>query len=332
MEGLDGDDRIVVDTGTDAPVRVDPGMGRDTVIAHSLSDIRADTGGAEDDADLIDMSALTQTWTVQEYVEPQGWDDPGYYRSYETSGWVTAGDGDTVIGASAGAIIHARILGTADYRGGDGEDIVTIGDHPDVDVAGATILGGAGNDLLRDMDNDDNANFLSGGDGDDTLWGNGDHWNVGQPSETDLHAWRTEDAVDTLDGGAGNDHIRFSDGDLISTGEGADRLTGWIDGSAVTEISDFVAGEDRMELVVDTGSGGGAPPTPAEFAARFEFVEQDGDTVVNLDGQQVMVLHGTTGATVSVADDRGAVFDTAGNPAPDLVTDIRLTMFQSVST
>jgi Ca2+-binding RTX toxin-like protein len=163
---------------------------------------------------------------------------------------ITSGN-DTIFGNGGNDTISAA--GGADLvSGGDGNDSISGNNGNDTiygDAGNDTIIGGAGNDVLYGGDDDDS---LSGGAGDDTIYGgagndtldggsgtnvvfggDGDDYWVGGTGATgaagsdtvtlgsgndfaELGYFPTTGAVDSIDGGAGNDTISFDTAALNS--------------------------------------------------------------------------------------------------------------------
>lgn len=134
--------------------------------------------------------------------------------------------------------------------GGDGDDTLT--GTPETDLLG----GGAGDDLIDGLGADDE---LVGGAGADTLFGSwGGDLLSGVVRDGD---GIDRDDADFLNGGDGDDTLEIGTGDVATGGEGADSfvLGRWVaDGEAPT-LMDFDRAEDRM-LVFYDDSDGAAPP------------------------------------------------------------------------
>jgi len=214
---------------------------------------------------------------------------------------ITTGTGsDLVYGGSDSDYIYAADDSTGDRLYGDGYD--SLGDflahRPVTTVYGADqIIGGSGNDVIYGDSGTDAAaggdDYLLGGGGNDTIYGEGGN--------------------DYVDGGEGRDTLRGGHGDdLIVGGAGADVLTGgagrerfvWFDASessllAPDRITDFVRGEDRIELqqlpIGEKLAWGGTTPTAGGvwyaqlFGQTFVFVSLNDDAFpemrINLDGR-----------------------------------------------
>lgn len=127
------------------------------------------------------------------------------------------GGGDLVLGPDKAEGISdfvAVAVEGGELQGGAGDEFAqAIGD-------GATLSGNAGNDMLL---SDKGTSTLIGGEGNDTL--------VGGITEASYHSsdadasFQTDDrAEDYLSGGDGDDLLRFSTGDIVEGGGGADRF------------------------------------------------------------------------------------------------------------
>lgn len=347
LDGTSGDDRLVL-TDPDGGL-VDGGGGRD--------DILVDTGAPPDGLELgwnyddpkpvrvVVPDPQAGTWTAPDgdqvavgasHVDLDGDDTltvgSGFVvvdaqgggnlidLSGATQGWVRDSDGDTILGAGAGHAVVAHIGEGTEYRGGAGQDVVEAFETV------APVEGGAGDDVLVSVGG---AGHLLGGEGDDHLVGSPNRMEHA-PTESDFHEWRIDDAVDTLDGGAGNDGIVFADGDIVTTGTGADDVEGWVTGDGPDSVvTDFDPAQDSMRLIVSHGFRGDTPDVAA-FAGRIDVVEADGDTSVLVDGQLAVRLTGVTGASVNLeSEDRS--FDLTGTPTADAAS-VTLVLWQPMYT
>lgn len=156
--------------------------------------------------------------------------------------------------------------------GGDGRDTLTGGSSDD------QLFGGKGRDVL---DGRDSADILHGGGGADSLYGGnaggswGDQVMFGEVGADLLSGGNGSDQLygggqaDTLNGGAGWDSLYGGDGDDVMQGGGGaavDYFTGGAgadlfvflaaDGGSQMYLTDFVRGEDRIDLS-DMGVGFG---------------------------------------------------------------------------
>lgn len=205
-------------------------------------------------------------------------------------------------------------LGHLTLDGGAGADHVRGGFGSD------RIGGGTGNDVLRDTDEGylfdgrdtvmaEDDDTLIGGDGHDSIFGSGgndslsggsgDDWlddgYVTRDIGNDRYALVADGAA-TLDGGAGNDTLTLSDGDLATLGAGADvAYVEWADdlpgtsGEAVV-LTDFRSGEDVVHLMLRAPEG-----TPAPVLRSWPAGDGSGLNI-GFEGrdQPVAFLQGTT--------------------------------------
>lgn len=248
------------------------------------------------------------------------------YANISSFGHTDGEPGDTIIGAGADSFVRGYIGQSSHYTGGDGIDDIRSG-------GASTVIGGAGDDSLVSAFNDA-ADSLSGGDGNDTLVGSPNGM-ADSPSQQDLFSYRVDTANDTLDGGAGDDRIIAAVGDVVTTGEGDDRLEAWVEGSEAVVVTDLDPAHDTAYLIVE-GPGVGAPDEldMNVFAQRLALVEQDGDTIVKVDGETVAVFRGLTGLTdadVTLSDGE-ASYDLSGQPIPQADTAIVIEQFNSLWT
>ena len=150
---------------------------------------------------------------------------------------IRGGDGDDTISVYPGADVTLTLLGGAGndiIRGGDGGEVMLGGAGRDEIYGGRGGdygSGGAGDDYIDGQDSDD---VLSGGLGDDVVYGLGDSdYVAGGDGDDYLEGARGDDV---LDGGAGRDVVSGGSGDdHVSGGTGDDRLYGG-------EGSDRIAG------------------------------------------------------------------------------------------
>ncbi|MEQ1820813.1 MAG: calcium-binding protein, partial [Terricaulis sp.] len=137
------------------------------------------------------------------------------------------------------------------------------------------VTGGAGNDSLT---GDGNANNLDGGAGADTLNGGAGNDTLAGGAGNDI-----------LIGGLGNDALNGNGGQntfVFSGTWGRDTITGFDAAPA--------GGQDRLDISA-TGI------TAATFASQVSMVNQAGNVVITIDGQQI-VLAGVTTAAIDQTD------------------------------
>lgn len=161
-----------------------------------------------------------------------------------TPGAGCAQGADDTIAICSGANLSRVVADT-----GDMDDTITAGGS-----LGATVHGGAGDDVMTGSDGND---ALYGDAGIDTInGGRGDDRLEGGP---DADTIRGQDGDDTMFGGAGDDQIEGDDGnDQLDGGPGADTLNGgfgtdWVDYTSSTVSVDV----DLLDPATDGGSDDG---------------------------------------------------------------------------
>ena len=181
---------------------------------------------------------------IGETIKGKDGGDTMYLEAGNDTGY--GGDGDDAIFGDAGDDHIYGESGDDRADGGTGNDVI-YGGHGDDDLSG-----NEGNDTIYGEENDDE---IQGGDGSDHLEGNdGDDMVAGGLSN------------DSVFGGSGNDRVNGNDGndvvdggsgkDDVYGGRGNDKLTGGSEGdtfhflpdSGHDVITDFNAGEDRIDL------------------------------------------------------------------------------------
>lgn len=321
VNGTEGNDDIAADTGFTGTI--DGGRGNDT--------ITVDTGPVRDGLDL-DRSGLDQVqWTND---NQPGSSYPGNAPNFprgltvvnggagndtitvdsgaahidtgdgndrvDLSGarlaTVFAGRGDIVTGSNQqgdDVDIQAFVDGRGEFRGGMADETATaLGD-------GATLRGGLGDDTLI---SDSGAAHLIGGPGNDVLYG-GVQNDAFAENRQDRFGNFMDDAVDTLDGGAGDDLIYFSNRDIVTGGEGADDLRAELDPGDAARLTDFNAVEDSLWISIQDNSA-----NAAAFAARIGLAEVNGASILFIDGQQTVILPENPGMTLGFTRDDGETF------------------------
>lgn len=149
--------------------------------------------------------------------------------------------------------------------------------------------GGDGDDLL--LAGGYTSNTLTGDDGDDTIIGT-TNWQ--SPSANDRFTDHVGGSSDMLDGGDGDDVVRFDLADTVTGGAGADHLTGFLQQGETTTVTDFDPAEDSLRVNLN----------PSEAGADFGNVgisESEGNTLITLDGQVVLRIEGRTGLSIGFA-------------------------------
>ena len=186
----------------------------------------------------------------------------------------------------------------------------------DQDLLGAWLTGGDADDVLTGTDGDDSifgddgVDTIEGGTGDDALFGGNDlsfrdDWNHYPGDLT-----RVDHAGDVLDGGAGDDTLWLGQGSVAIGGEGADLFIAfgatYPAGAEAAEITDFTAGEDKLEIDFPVHEGYYAEDFTTEDAVNSLLSSYDADTdttLIEIDGEEVVTLNGDqTGLSIAFHD------------------------------
>ena len=254
----------------------------------AFSEAAATTGGA-----VIDLGDGADTFVAgDEAVHAFGGAGDDQMTAGDGAGALYGGAGDDLLTGEAGAggtdLLHGG-SGDDTIAGGAGSEYLDGGEHGLDPAEGDDVIdGGAGDDTIR---GGWGADSLSGGDGDDLI----DHRGTDEEriiAEEWHHDWYEDGAADTLDGGAGDDTLVMSSGDVATGGAGADVF--WIypedSGADPAVITDFEPGEDFLRITLDHGAAGEVALVPSEDGA---------DMLVQIDGQTVAILQGATEAGAS---------------------------------
>jgi len=267
---FDGDDNLIPVTltgGTDVSVLSDEevigsGSGTDAGTANALSVSIAgpvaqvvvrytDADGSGDGINLTDV-----------YFNPTGGVVDGGAPGDDT---LIGEDGDdTLLGEDGNDVLDGG-PGNDSIEGGPGDDTITGGAGND------TVFGGEGNDLIdtsapvsgtlpplpdlgfpglfpADSDPEDDRDFVSGGDGNDTIFTGDDRDTIFGDAGNDFIDGGID--ADEIDGGDGNDTIIGGEGsDTITGGAGGDLIFGGLDPSLPDELNI----PDDTDLVTDNG-------------------------------------------------------------------------------
>ncbi len=193
---------------------------------------------------------------------------------------------------------------------GPGDDSVTgVGGHDFIhgNTGDDTLIGGGGDDTVRGGQGDD---FVHGATDDDVLFGDlGDDTVFGGQGDDFVQGGVGNDYVlgdlgrDTVLGGQGDDTVVGGDGDDYISGDlGNDVLVG----GAGADLFNFSGGGGR-DVVMDFSHAEGdqiriSPTDAADFTAlSARFVEEGGNTVIELDGQTIVLL-GVSKSALIAAD------------------------------
>ena len=267
---FDGDDNLIPVTltgGTDVSVlsgeeAVGSGSGTDAYAANALSvsitgpvaQIVVRYTDAEGSADGINLSDV--------YFNPIGGVVDGGAPGDDT---LIGEEGDDTLLGEAGNDVLDGGPGNDSIEGGPGDDTITGGAGND------TVFGGDGNDLIdtsapvsgtppplpdlgfpglfpADSDPEDDRDFVSGGDGNDTIFTGDDRDTIFGDAGNDFIDGGID--ADEIDGGDGNDTIIGGEGsDTITGGAGDDLIFGGLDPSLPDELNI----PDDTDLVTDNG-------------------------------------------------------------------------------
>lgn len=198
---------------------------------------------------------------------------------------VNLGSGDDVYGTDT-RVIHRD---DDEQSFPDPEDAISVGDAPvrgdDLEQGNDTVAGGAGDDAISD---NFGANLINGQQGDDFIVTVDDARDMG--------------TADTVKGGSGQDTLIVDEGDLVTTGAGADQVvietySGVVDGYDLITITDFIAGQDALSVQGDAellrpGSNGTSP-------VSLQEPDDESGTLVLINGIPVAHLLGVQGLSPS---------------------------------
>jgi Ca2+-binding RTX toxin-like protein len=176
--------------------------------------------------------------------------------------------------------------------GQEGNDQLVGGDGDD------TMFGGAGNDSLFGNDGDDSImdgagdDSLVGGAGADTLdggEGNDQIFGIWDGNTDDMIEAQDLDDPDVLLGGEGNDELQMGSGDMAYGETGSDIFyTGtWVDPDNAPVVFDL---ESDEVVIVSVPVG-----TSGDTSISLETDEESGDTLVQANGQTVVVIASEAG-------------------------------------
>lgn len=186
---------------------------------------------------------------------------------------VTGGDNDVFVAAGRGDdTINLFDSGNDTVYGGGGNDVIR-GGHGD-----SSLFGGAGNDSIFGGSGSDT---LNGGSGDDFLKSGGSghghghgHSVVASAGDDSSPSGGSPDGHSTLLGGAGNDTLVGTQGDVLQGGAGNDEF--WLRGGHADAGSTLQGGSGNDTFHVQSHSGndtivGGSGSDTVSFADRSFF-------------------------------------------------------------
>lgn len=307
LTGGEGQDRfgIVIDATPDTPaVITDYAAGEalfvsvplafaetDATLIRNGDDLELQLGGSVllilegvDDPDSVDLTISAsdladQTINGKDIALGSNGDDT-----------LTTGQGDDAVFAGRGDDVIAT---------GGGDDYVSLRTARPFEVPGDlgwganTVEAGAGRDQVHGGFGDD---VIFGGGGTDLLIGGGGADNIfgGNGNDRIDVSDTGGDASDTVAAGRGDDIISVNDGDIVTSGKGADtiRIDALTNGDQIVTVTDFDPARDSLEVAVTKG----------KLALSYE--SHDMGTRVLVDGKAVFDLSGITPQDMRGADVR----------------------------
>lgn len=242
-------------------------------------------GSGDDNIVVENGSAVIRTGEGNDTVDAHGL----------ASGIIFAGSGDLVFGSNvqSGSEYGDEIGIVADgavFQGGTAsEHAIGIGE-------GTELFGNGGNDNLYSYFGDIT---LDGGEGNDSLFGNANEQRFCECTRASSIDEMTNDSVDHLYGGAGNDTLELSHGDFGTGGIGADEFTIYNSNNtftslAVTTVTDFSPEDDALVLYVGGGDAYSSDDISYDLSGRIEVYESDENTHILVDGFSVVKIEDAT--------------------------------------
>jgi CSLREA domain-containing protein len=247
LNGGDSDNRITVEESFIGDVTLDGGFGNDTLIAGSGNDVVIDSGGNDD----IDGGTGNDTLLGGSGRDSiaGGFGNDFLFGLGGSGDRLTGGPGLDYIHGGAGAdklfestTAYSSVVATDLTLTLTDSSLTGLGDDILIGIESATLLGGAGNDILDAsgfsgfvylLGVDGNDQLLGGSAGDLIDGGNGDDVLQGNGGNDSLYGFAGDDTLkgsfgdDLLDGGDGDDGITGSFGDDLIYGQmGRDTLLG----------------------------------------------------------------------------------------------------------
>jgi Ca2+-binding RTX toxin-like protein len=228
-----------------------------------------------------------------------------------TSDWDSVKDGKQIVPADG--------TFTVVVNGGGGNDSLTVLAKR-TEIAGATLAGDAGDDVLTGADSDDS---LNGGEGNDRLTGAKGTDKMSGDAGNDTLVWNNRDGSDRMDGDAGNDGVEVNgsstSGDAFKLEPNGDRIT-----FRRTNLVEFTLDTSSERFQVN-GLGGDDSQTADAGVGALTLLSVDGgtgaDDIAGSDGANLIsggegndILAGG-GGDDRIVGDRGA--DTMNGGAGD---------------
>ena len=305
--GGKGADRIYGDNGDDLldgnlwHDDLSGGMGNDTLLGGSGNDYLSGDEGFDRLEGQDGNDTLNGDWDSDSLF---GGDGDDSLDGGNDDDLVYGGAGDDSVAASAGNDLTGLGLGNDSYGnarhqtthgddtvfGGAGDDSITEGDGND-DLRGQggfdTLSGGVGDDVIF---GGDQADVIYGGQGADTVYGGygADRVELGAGADLWLDIDQAQFGNDSVNGGDGNDLLRYIAGDDTMTGgAGADLF---IFETGNLTITDLGRGNDTLRID-ETTFGGPLTQERLDAAAGIE----DGHLVLSFDNGSEIALTSWTG-------------------------------------
>ncbi len=305
LEGEAGNDTLRGDEGNDT---LDGGLGDDSLAGGDNDDLI--TGGTGNDT--VDGGTGNDTITSGAPGTPDR-TFPGLYTADPTPNddrdSVVAGDGDDVVRTGDDADTVFGGAGNDRLESGVDDDTVDGGAGNDTVIAGEgndTVGGGTGDDLMfggdgpgtdptevpdaTDPDPENNRDSLSGGIGNDTLYGQDDDDTLSGGSGNDLIFGGIDE--DSIIGGSGDDDLRGGEGaDTINGGDGSDTVFGQQD----NDVIDTSGGDNPLPDVdypgiygADTDPENDRDSVSGGLGDDTITTGDDADTITGDDGNDVI--------------------------------------------
>lgn len=264
LAGDDGANSFVPGGGTD---RVLAGGG-DDVIVYNADVLQWSAGWGAHNVGSPTVAGSGEIVSIQNKSRSYDAFDGGTGRDTIV---LTSGDDalflDDTYSPHPGVSTEGRVLGIEVFEAGSGNDVIDLTSTRVAYGTAATMLGGAGDDVLWAGDA---ADRLEGGAGNDNLWGGGG-------SDSLLGG----EGADRLNGSVGDDMLEGGAGaDTLTGGAGADRFVFRLDAiGAADVIADFGAGDvlDVSQLLASLGG------TPASAAQYFALVQSGSNVALRVD-------------------------------------------------
>ena len=260
--GDDGDDTLQGNIGDDSILG---GLGNDSIIGNEGNDTV--DGGAGDD--VIDTSGTAPLPDIDYPGAYPADTNPSNDRDLVSGGLgndtiLTGDDADTIFGGAGDDVIDAGIdadlveggLGNDTIVGSEGADTIDGGDGNDLIYGGLNDVLGEALDLpdAVDLRPDNNRDLLSGGAGDDTIFGRDDDDTLFGGAGNDVLDGGIDE--DSMVGGAGNDTLIGGQGaDSMAGGNDRDVFLVTVQGHGLNDVIDGNEGGDDFDTLDLRGSG-----------------------------------------------------------------------------